>query len=55
MKIQEHFHSCNKTGNETAGGVSDLRVYIDTTFKEEIKKYGLVRVRSSVLTLNRLL
>ena len=36
--------SCNTTGNETAGGASDLHMYIDEKFKEEIEKYGLVEL-----------
>ena len=36
--------SCNTTGNETTGGASDLHMYIDEKFKEEIEKYGLVEL-----------
>ena len=36
--------SCNTTGDETAGGASDLHMYIDEKFKEEIEKYGLVEL-----------
>ena len=32
------------TGNETTGGASDLHMYIDEKFREEIEKYGLIEL-----------
>ena len=45
--IQEDFTSC---GNETAHGnaTTDLHLFIDQTFKQEIEKYGLVETRVSL-------